>query len=41
MGHTAAASEAMAEPIEEDEKKEEDKEVDVLEGSSTEDLVPK
>ena len=41
MDSIVVVSEATAEPMEEDEKEEEDKVVDVGEGSSTEDLVPK
>ena len=37
----AVVSKAKAEPMEEDGEEEEDKEADMGEGSSTEDLVPK
>ena len=40
VDHAAVVSKAVVQPMEEDKEEEEDKEVDVEEGSSTEDLVP-
>ena len=41
VSYTVVASAAIVEPVEEDKKEERDEVVDMGEGSSTQDLVPK